>query len=299
MRRRIRNTVEFILACIGLGVIWCIPTGVAFAMARGLGALFYRLLRKRRKIAVDNLLQTGVAATPKEAERIAKASFRHFAVLAVESLKIMPKVVPETCDTFFAYEVPQETLDFVRNSPHGALCISAHHGNWELLGRAFSFDKRMTAIARAANNPMVQRLIDRYKKTRNMDILEKESPDRFGILRALKSGSLVAILADQFNWSRTYAIQNDFMGLPTRTITTPARLHLATRCPIFVGTCVRVAPGRFRIIAEAPMTYAAAPGESKDDLVRRITDDINRCLERFIRLYPEQYLWAHRRWRPL
>ena len=297
-RPRILNYLEFFLACIGLGIVWCVPTSVAMSLARGMGSLLYVLLRKRRKIAMDNLLLTKVAATPEEADRIAKASLQHFCLVAVESLKLMPKIVVENRDTHIAYDVPPEALDFVKNSPdQGALCISGHLGNWEVLARVLSFDKKMAAIARSANNPLVQRLIDRYKKTRNFEIIAKGSADRFAILRALKNNSMVAILADQYNSNRSYAIANTFMGIGTTTITTPARLHLATRCPLFVGTCVRVSPGRFRIIADPPLAYAADEGESKDDLVRRITDDLNARLERLIRLYPEQYLWAHRRWR--
>ena len=82
-----------------------------------------------------------------------------------------------------------------------------------------------------------------------------------------------------------------FLGRPAKTYTTATRLAMRTGHPIVVGSFVRVAPYRYRLVGGEPLSFP------KDADRTACTQQLNDRLGEAIRRYPEQYLWAHRRWR--
>ena len=95
--------------------------------------------------------------------------------------------------------------------------------------------------------------------------------------------------------SKKQGVVVDFLGRPASTHTSPARLHLTTGVPMLVGAFIREAPFRYRVFAGEPLTVTRT-GDRERDTVATVAE-INRQLGEIIRRYPEQYLWAHRRWR--
>jgi len=87
----------------------------------------------------------------------------------------------------------------------------------------------------------------------------------------------------------------DFFGVPASTHTSPALLHLVTRAPLSFGYCLRTGRMAYKMVALAPIRHEPTGNKEKD--VRAVLQTIHRCLEDAIRAHPEQYLWAHRRWR--
>ena len=83
----------------------------------------------------------------------------------------------------------------------------------------------------------------------------------------------------------------EFLGRPARTFTSAARLAMRSGCPIVVGSFVRIAPYKYRLVGGKPLVFGM-----KDDRLA-CTQTLNDRLGEAIRLYPEQYLWFHRRWR--
>ena len=86
-------------------------------------------------------------------------------------------------------------------------------------------------------------------------------------------------------------MQLEFMGRPAKTFTSVSRLAMRTGYPIVVGSFVRVAPYRYRLVGGEPLVF------KKGDDLAKATQLLNDRLGEAIRKYPEQYLWVHRRWR--
>lgn len=292
-RNALQNVTEYLLASIAVTLADAVPIGLSMAAARRIGDLAYLALWRRRRLAVANILAAGVADDPREARRIARASFRHFAMIAVESLAASRLLTPETIDRYVEMDMPPETRALLDNPAQGVLFVTAHLGNWELTGTAISFVKPLVAVARRMDNPLFRGLMRRRNPRRAMEIVEKHATDRMSLLRALRAGKGLALLVDQHAASN--GVRVPFFGRPASTVTSPARLHLATRCPIVYGYGFRLAPMHHRIRYSAPLSYE--PTGDRDADVLRITADLNRRLEDCIRQCPEQYLWSHRRWR--
>ena len=104
---------------------------------------------------------------------------------------------------------------------------------------------------------------------------------------------MLAILLDQH--ARKGGVVVDFFGRPASTHRSAAVLHLATGAPLCFGACIRTGPMKFRIRLAALIRHTST-GNHKQD-VQSILERLTHELEARIRTDPEQYLWAHRRWR--
>ena len=285
--------LEYVPLRLAVGLVDLLPVGTALALARGFGRATWALLRKRRRTATENVLLAGLAADRAEAERIARASFESFAMLSVESLKASRLVTPDTVDRYVSFEVPPETRELFERPGQPVILASAHLGNWELSGHVISFTKPLVAVARTMNNPFAQRFMERRNPRRRIEIVAKHSKDRLALLRPLRNGKLLGLICDQHAASN--GVEVPFFGRPAMTVASPARLHLATGAPIVFGVCYRTGPMKFLLSASEPIRVE--PTGDRDADIRAITLRINEVTERFIRRFPEQYLWAHRRWR--
>ena len=285
--------LQYVPLRLAVGVVDALPARTALALARGVGRLTWHLLGKRRRTATDNVLRAGLAKDRRAAARIAKASFESFAMLSVESLKASKLLTPDTVDEHVAFEVPPETWELFRKPGQPVILASAHLGNWEISGHLISFTKPLVAVARTLNNPYAQRFMLRRNPRRRIEIVAKHSRDRLALLRPLRTGKLLGLICDQHASSN--GIEVPFFGHPAKTVVSPARMHLATGAPIVFGVCYRTGPMRFLLAASEPIRVE--PTGDRDADIRAITLRINEVTERFIRRFPEQYLWAHRRWR--
>lgn len=292
-RSSFQNLLEYLGASLAITWVDLVPIRVSLAIARGFGSLAFALLAKRRKLAIANILLAGITQDPSEARSIARASFQHFSMLAVESLASSKLLTPDSFSRYVELEVDPETLALMKDSSQGILFVTGHLGNWEMTGTALSILKPLVAVARKMENPLFSRLMQRRNPRRSMEIVEKHAADRFSLLRALRAGKGLALLVDQHAASN--GIWVPFFGTPASTVTSPARLHLATKCPIVLGYGKRVGPMKLHFTMLKPVRYE--PSGDKEADVDRITTDLNRQLESFIRDCPEQYLWSHRRWR--
>ena len=285
--------LQYVPLRLAVGVVDSLSAPTALALSRGVGRLCWLLLRKRRRTATENVLRAGLARDRGEAVRIAKASFESFAMLSVESLKASKLLTPETAPAHVEYEVPSETWELLRKPGQPVILASAHLGNWELSGHLISFVKPLVAVARTLNNPYAQRFMQRRNPRRRIEIVAKHSRDRLALLRPLRAGKLLGLICDQHAASN--GVEVPFFGHPAKTVVSPARMHLATGAPIVFGVCFRTGTMRFLMAASEPIRVEPTGDREAD--IRAITLRINEVTERFIRRFPEQYLWAHRRWR--
>ena len=272
-----------------------LPTGAALAAARGVGLAAWALLPGRRRTAIDNVTRAGVASSPDEARRIARESFESFAMLLVESLKASKLLTPETQNAHVRFEVPPETMALFEKPGQPVILASAHLGNWELSGHLISFVKPLVAVARTLDNPYAQRFLVRRNPRRRITIVPKHTRDRLALVRPLREGKLLGLICDQHATSGGVVVP--FFGRPAKTVASPARLHLATGAPIVFGVCYRTGPMQFLMAASEPLRYEPTGDREADVLA--ITRMVAETTERFVRRFPEQYLWSHRRWRAL
>ena len=292
MLKKLLHILEYLLVSFFLLLIRVLPSALIRNLAKGCGALFYYSSPKRRSIAIENILLAKITIDPKEAARIARASFEHFAILSVETLQTHN--IFSNLEAHITLNVPEATQKLLANSPKGFIGTSGHLGNWEVNLQLMGQYTPVLAIVRKMNNPYVQKLIEKKEMRGKVTSILRHDP-KLGrkLIKQLRSGSAIGIMFDQH--ARNNGIWVDFMGRPAATHTSPAIFHLMTGAPIVFATTVRTGPMTFETNSSEPLIFEKTNDKEGD--IRRITEKLNSLLEEHIRAYPEQYLWAHRRWR--
>lgn len=290
---KLQHIAEYALARLACALFDRISLVTADRIAERGADLFFRLHALRRRIAVDNLLKSGVARDMTEAVRIARASFRHFAVLLTETLKSGEYFTEQNWRERIRLDIHPDTMALLEKPGQGLMLVSGHFGNWEIAAQMVSYIKPVVGIARRMDNPLTDRLMKEHLPRNRFSLTPKNDADPRRLLDILKRGEVLAILADQ------HARQKDmilpFFGRPAYTHTSPARLHLITRTPLAFGYCLRTGPMQYILHFDAPIIHPRTGNREAD--VRAILEKLTASLEHVVRQYPEQYLWAHRRWK--
>ncbi|MGW1423294.1 lipid A biosynthesis lauroyl acyltransferase [Bradyrhizobium manausense] len=193
-------------------------------------------------------------------------------------------------------ELPKRTIelyDRIRDDGKPALIFASHLANWELPALAAPAHGLDAAILyRRPNIASADRIIQEMRQV-NMGTLipaGRDAPLRLG--QALKDGKHVAMLVDQY---LTGGVEVTFFGRKTRANPMLARLLRQVECPIHGVRIIRLPGFRFR----AELTEEIPPvrdAEGKID-IQGTTQAVTNVIEGWVREYPEQWLWLHRRWR--
>lgn len=185
-----------------------------------------------------------------------------------------------------------EHFDALRNDDEPGFFFSAHYGNWEILPLAAS--QRgcpLLLVYRAANNPLVENLVQRARLGTGGRHVPKGTKAARELLTALKAGNHVAMLVDQ---KANDGIPVPFFGRDAMTAPALAELALRFRCPVAPARVDRIAGARFRITVLPPRRFAETGDRIAD--VQRAMTQVNALIEGWIRERPEQWFWLHRRW---
>jgi KDO2-lipid IV(A) lauroyltransferase len=273
-----------------------VPASKAYSLGASITAFFYPLFRKRRRIAIDNILKAHITDDPVKADRIARTSFGHLAGHLCEALKTGSVIGPDTWREHISFDGPETAWKLLMESPGvPVIILTGHLGAWESAVSIISYTRPMIAVARTMNNPFVERFLKTHHFRGEITIVPKTRGFAPSVLREWKEkGAAMTLVMDQHAGS-AHGIRVDFMGRPASTHTSPARLHLKTGAPIIAGAFIRVGLFQYRMVTAEPIRFA--PTGDKEQDIAMLTTEINRRLEAVIRRYPEQYLWAHKRWR--
>ena len=181
----------------------------------------------------------------------------------------------------------------LRDSGQSALIFTAHLGNWELPAvAAAGHGLTMAVVYRAPNVGGIAEAV-RTLRTRQMGPLIPTGPDApIRAAAALERGTPVAMLVDQHSFRGANV---EIFG--RRCIANPmiARLARHFECPIHGARTIRQPGHRFRIEFTEPIEPPRASDGRID--VQGTMQLITSIIEGWVREYPEQWLWLHRRWR--
>ena len=186
-----------------------------------------------------------------------------------------------------------DILDATKASGKGAIFVSAHLANWEIMAAALVQRGLPVRVAyRPPNNPLVSARIAEVR--RGYGVLHQAPKGREGgmsLLRALAKGESVAILNDQ---KYGEGLSAPLFGHAAMTGGGPARLALRFDAPIIPMAVRRLTGARFEVTIHPPIAFdRSAPA---DEAALEATVRINAYLEARIREAPEQWFWVHRRW---
>jgi Kdo2-lipid IVA lauroyltransferase/acyltransferase len=181
----------------------------------------------------------------------------------------------------------------LQNDGQPALCFAAHLGNWELPAvMAAAHDMPSAVLYRMPNNKAVAREIIRIRAPLMGRLIRSRAQAPLEMAAALERGEHLGMLVDQHF---TRGVDVTFFGRRCKANSSIARLARQFECPVVGIRVIRLADHRFRIAAEGPFDL---PRDAQGRIdVPQSTQLITSVIERWIREYPDQWLWFHRRWR--
>lgn len=257
-----------------------------------LGHFAYAIAGRQRKYAQRNLRLVGFPepdTPPAERDRFIRSVFVSFAKSLVDFLR-GPSLTPEALDALVRADGFEHiTLALARG--RGVILITAHMGNWELLGRWLAqHEVPLTVVGRDPEDPDFAAWVRKMREGGGMGVASKGGSVR-ELLGLLKKNQAVGLLPDQ-NSGDVFV---PFFGVPAGTVAGPATLALHTGATLIPTYCVRLPDDTYRLMILPPISTESTG--DKDTDVRRIMGDVNDALESVIRRYPSQWLWLHNRWK--
>lgn len=282
---------------IGVRLLLCglqmLPLRSALRAGEGIGRLAAFVTPGRRRRAVDNLMKAFPEGMSRaRAEGITLDVYRHFGRAAVESALAHRLLRGATLREHIVVR-HEERLRDVISEGRGGIFVTAHLGVWELSGVVFQhFGADACTVYRPTGNPFLDRFIRKWRAAFGQTMVERKRALPT-LLRTLRRKGYIALVVDQH--VRRTGVWVPFFGRPASTTPAPAALALATGAPILTGYCCRL-PGtyRFEIFFDRPLRPTATSDREAD--IKRITAEITHRIEGYVRRFPEQWLWLHRRW---
>jgi Kdo2-lipid IVA lauroyltransferase/acyltransferase len=270
-----------------------IPIKIWLFMGRCFGLLFYFLDFRHRSIALTNFrFALGNERTEKEIEFLARKNFQEFSMIAHEWVGLI-NINKQKLRNLICVEGKEHVLA-AKKKHRSIILLSAHFGNWEYAHLFYgSTINRLNLIVRKIDNPLIEQERVTYNKQFGVNILYKENGLRTAI-KNLKKGEDLIILADQ-KASLKEGIPCNFFGKKTSTLTVVPALAKKYQIPIipmFITRCKDRVHHRIVFLPELDISNV-----SNNDNIHEITQRQNHIIEKVIKMYPDHWLWFHRKWK--
>lgn len=276
-----------------LTVMNWVPLWARIQLAQLGGEMAYYLDGRHRRIALRNLAIAFPKKDEEERKALARASFRHLGRVFGE-FSFIPRLTSENIGEYLSFE-GLENWRRVKEQGRGIAFLTAHFGNWEWMASAFPLftSHPIHVIFRPLDNSFLDRLVGRLRTwTGNEGVPKQKS--MLKIMRLLRSGEMVGILLDQ-NVAWQEGVFVNFFGEAACTNEGLALLALKTGAAVLPAFNVREPSGRYRVIIEPEIPLVRTGDKSWD--VQKNTEIFTATIERYVRQYPDHWLWVHQRWK--
>ncbi len=253
--------------------------------ALGFGSKIASFLYPRtraKRVSEENLSFVGID------ENIGKTAFENFIKCSVDFLR-SERYSFEFIDSIFTLRSESTISMKELNSLSGGILLTAHIGNWELLGGWFSHisGNRLSVVAKPMRNKKVNNLINGIRERLGVKVIPTGRP--IEIIKDLKRGRFVGILLDQRPTEKEGVI-TQFLDKQTYTNKGAAVLSLKTGKPVIPAFCYIEEDNSYSFEIHKPI-YPRS--RSVEDL----TEIYSEWIEKAVKSRPEQWFWIHRRWK--
>ncbi len=289
---RLTTNLQYLTARLLLGVFAILPVRVGLAVGATMAGGFYLFSGKLRSVGKRNLEIAFPDLSAAERQRLLRGCFANLGRLLAVFSHFTRR--PEQLKSLIDCE-GIENLEAAEQSGRGVILFTGHVGAWELSSFALSlFGHPLSFLVRRIDNPKIEAQVDRARTRLGNRTIDKRSAAR-GMLQILRSGGTFGILVDLNTLDRE-GIFVDFFGVPASTTFTLAKVALRTKAavlPVFAPW--NESRRRYVLKIGEPLKFAPTGDESED--VRLLTQLFTSVVESYVREYPDQWLWIHRRWK--
>jgi Kdo2-lipid IVA lauroyltransferase/acyltransferase len=289
----VRERLEYAIVWLWVKTLGLLPRPIARGIAIALGLAVYVVHRRLRRVGMRNLQLAFPEMSRRDRRRILRREFISLGRQLAEFC-LFPRYAPDNISQVVIYD-GFENFERALARGKGVLFLTGHLGAWEISAFAHSLHGHPLAIVmRSLDNPYVDNLLQRYRTLHGNRTVDKDDFVR-GLLSAMRAGETVGILMDT-NMTPPQGVFVDFFGIPACTASGLARIALRTDAAVVPGFSLWDSKLRKYILRFDPAVELIRTGDDPADLIAN-TAKFTRIIEEYVRRYPDQWLWVHRRWK--
>jgi KDO2-lipid IV(A) lauroyltransferase len=288
-----QQRIEYWLVLAVARTLGRMPRALARWLAGELALLVYQLSGRLRRVGERNLELALPGLPLQDRGAILRRVYRHLGWQLVEFCR-MPRYTAENTRGWIRTEGLENYLA-ARDRGKGVFVLTGHLGAWEISSFYHSLmGYPMDMVIRRLDNRPLDEYVNRIRCLHGNRVLHKDDFAR-SLLTAMRSGETVGILMDT-NMTPPQGIFAKFFGIEACTASGLARVALRTDAAVLPGFLVWE-PGEGRYVLHFGPELQFSHSEDTEADVLAATQQCNDVLERWIRRYPDQWLWIHRRWK--
>jgi len=291
-----KKLLEYLEFAVVWCVAWCLgrlPRSVARGLGAGLGRLVYMAAGRLRRTGLRNIELAMPEMSAAERERTLKLVYRNLGWQLSEFCR-MARYTPGNTSKWIRYEGLERFLEAEARGK-GVLILTGHLGAWELSSFYHSLmGHPMGMVIRRLDNRVLDNYVNRIRCLHGNRVNHKDDFAR-GLLTAMRRGETVGILMDT-NMTPPQGVFVDFFGKAACTGSGLARVALKTGAAVVPGFLLwEEAEGRY-VLHFGEEIKPAVSGDAEADVLA-LTQRCTKVIEDWVRRYPGQWLWIHRRWK--
>jgi len=289
----VRETAEFAVVWLFVHGVRLLPRRVGRAIGAAIGAIAFHALGRLRRVGIRNLKLAFPEMTAADREATLRSEYRNLGFLLAEFSK-MPDYTAETASRFIRYEGLENYLA-ARERGKGVLVLTGHLGAWELSSFYHSLmGMPMGMVIRRLDNPLVDAFVNRIRCLHGNRVIHKDDFAR-GLIASMRAGETVGILMDT-NMTPPQGVFVPFFGVLACTASGMARIAAKTGAAVVPGFLLWEESEQKYVLHFGEELEVIRTGDSEQDALAN-TASFTAAMEGYIRQYPEQWLWLHRRWK--
>jgi Kdo2-lipid IVA lauroyltransferase/acyltransferase len=271
----------------------CLPRSLCLAFGRGLGHLAFALMKSRAQVALENLeLVYGSEMSPQQKRKLASRNFAHLGGVFFECFHYLAHV--GSISRYLKVR-GEEHLKKALEQGKGAVVFSAHMGNFLLQTVGVGWHADSKFIFRDPSDKDVSALYTWIRERGHSPVIADNPRHRcaYHSHAHLRSGGVLGVLIDQVENGGVYV---DFMGHKAGSTVGAAKLALISGAPLIPCFCIRK-PDSTLEVTFGPEFIIPRERPNDPEVLAQIVGDMNAEVGKWVRQYPEQWFWGHRRWR--
>ncbi len=280
-------------------LIYILPFRVNALLGKLIGSLYYHMDRHRRRFVKANIsVVFGNSMDQDEINHLGRESCEVLAMNILDLMKMHKAVTPYNYKRYIDISGIPVLMKSIKKG-NGTLAVMGHFGNFFLVRYACYLDFHTKAvIIRKLDNPYLERFVNHILESHHVITIRPDGALK-KMHRLLLNNAVTVTLADQKAGSNSrggrHGIVADFFGIPSQTHVTAPLLARRTNADIMPVFVIRKGPGRYRIEINEPVDMIQTEDEQAD--LKKNIKKLNMIFEGYIKRYPEQWFWVHRRWK--
>jgi KDO2-lipid IV(A) lauroyltransferase len=289
----VREMLEFVAVWILVRALGMLPRRIARAVGAEIGEAAYAALGRLREVGRRNLWLAFPGWSEVTRERTLRGVYRNLGCLLAEFC-LMSSYTAESASRFIRYEGLDNYLR-ARDKGKGVLVLTGHLGAWELSSFYHSLmGYPMGMVIRRLDNPLVDRFVNNIRCLHGNRVIHKDDFAR-GLIGSMRAGETVGILMDT-NMTPPQGVFVPFFGVEACTASGMARVAAKTGAAVVPGFLLwEKREQRYVLHFGKELPVVTTDDSEKDALTN--TAAFTAVIEAYIRQYPDQWLWMHRRWK--